>query len=75
VARIETSIRFTALRDHRNGNATVEFDFSDDKEGQSANWAIRLRYDSNVSADDCIANARDRVLENMRFLVRLADAD
>jgi hypothetical protein len=68
--QIDKAIRFSALTANQDDTATVEFDLRDEREKYVASWTVKVPADD--SADACITAARQRVLEQMRFLVRLA---
>jgi hypothetical protein len=70
---IETAIRFQSLQQLPNGRAAVEFVLADENGNRLSEWSVNVPADD--SADDCIARGRRKVLDEMRFVVRLADAD
>jgi hypothetical protein len=70
---IETAIRFQSLSQMPNGRAVVDFVLTDESGKRISEWSVDIA--AADSADECIARGRRKVLDEMRFVVRLADAD
>jgi hypothetical protein len=70
---IDKAIVFAGLQQLPNGRAAVEFALKDERGNPISTWSVTVA--AQASADACIERARRQVLEEMRVIVRLADAD
>lgn len=70
---IDRAIRFASIQHLPKEIALVEFALLDEKGNRLSNWAVKVR--SQPSADATIERARRAVLEDLKVIVRLSDAD